>query len=149
MVEQMMIFGLGFLSAILMALLVIPAIHRRAVRLTERRLRSITSLAAAEIQSKKDQLRAEFALSTRRVEQRVEEMEIRIASLLAELGRKGDMINRLKLRLGDGLADAELVPLVPDEMNEVPAPVAMPRIERPSLRQRIIKLTMLSPLLSS
>ncbi|MGA2129873.1 MAG: hypothetical protein ABSG76_27390, partial [Xanthobacteraceae bacterium] len=63
MVEQLMFVGLGFLSATLIALLIIPAVHGRAVRITERRLRQLTTLATAEIQARKDLLRAEFALA--------------------------------------------------------------------------------------
>lgn len=119
MVEQMMYLGLGFLWASLIALLIIPAIHGRAVRLTERRLDVVPPLAAAEIQTKKDQLRAEFAMSSRRAEQRVEELEIKMTSLLAELGRKSDIINRLKIQLGQTIGrpvgDAGLATLVPEQ----------------------------------
>jgi hypothetical protein len=118
MVEQMMYLAVGFLSAGLIAVIFVPIIHGRAVRLTERRLQSVTPLAAAEIQAKKDQLRAEFAMSARRVEQRVEELESRLTSLLAELGRKGDIINRLRIQLGQTIGEtvdyAESAPLAPE-----------------------------------
>lgn len=115
MIEQMMYLGIGFLSASFIALLMVPAIHGRAVRLTERRLQTVTPLAAAEIQTKKDQLRAEFAMASRRVEVRVEELETRMTSLLAELGRKSDIINRLKIQLGHPAGDTDLATLVPEQ----------------------------------
>ena len=52
-----------------------PLVHNRAVRLTMRRLEAATPLSMAEIQADKDQLRAEFAMSTRRLEMSVEQMK--------------------------------------------------------------------------
>src|SRR5262249_39714652 len=61
-------------------------------------------LSMAEIQADKDQLRAEFAMSTRRLELSVEQMKARTTSQLAELGKKTDSINRLKVELGEKTA---------------------------------------------
>jgi len=58
----------------------------------------------AEIQADKDQLRAEFAMSTRRLEMSVDQLKTRSTSQLAELGKKGDAINRLKIELGEKTA---------------------------------------------
>jgi chromosome segregation ATPase len=66
-----------------------------------RRLEAATPLSMAEIQADKDQLRAEFAMSTRRLELSVEQMKAKTTSQLAELGKKSDAINRLKLELGE------------------------------------------------
>jgi chromosome segregation ATPase len=104
MIEPAMYLGLGFLVASLLALITIPLVHARAVRLTVRRLDAATPLSMAEIQADKDQLRAEFAMSTRRLEMSVEQLKNKASSQLAELGKKGDAINRLKLELGDKTA---------------------------------------------
>src|SRR5207253_10160027 len=101
MVEPIMYFGLGFLAASLLALIIIPFVHGRAVRLTIRRLEAATPLSMAEIQADKDQLRAEFAMSTRRLEISVDQLKARTTSQLAELGKKTDAINRLKSELAD------------------------------------------------
>jgi chromosome segregation ATPase len=69
-----------------------------------RRLEAATPLSMAEIQADKDQLRAEFAMSTRRLEMSVEQLKTRSTSQLAELGKKGDAINRLKIELGEKTA---------------------------------------------
>jgi chromosome segregation ATPase len=82
----------------------IPLVHNRAVRLTMRRLEAATPLSMAEIQADKDQLRAEFAMSTRRLELSVEQMKAKTTSQLAELGKKTDAINRLKVDLGEKTA---------------------------------------------
>ncbi len=104
MIEPIMYFGIGFLVAALFGLVVIPLVHGRAVRLTMRRLEAATPLSMAEIQADKDQLRAEFAMSTRRLEMSVEQMKVKTTSQLAELGKKGDAINRLKVELGEKTA---------------------------------------------
>jgi chromosome segregation ATPase len=104
MIEPIMYFGIGFLVAALIGLVVIPLVHGRAVRLTMRRLEAATPLSMAEIQADKDQLRAEFAMSTRRLEMSVEQMKSKTTSQLAELGKKGDAINRLKIELGEKTA---------------------------------------------
>jgi chromosome segregation ATPase len=69
-----------------------------------RRLEAATPLSMAEIQADKDQLRAEFAMSTRRLEISVEQMKAKTTSQLAELGKKTDAINRLKVELGEKTA---------------------------------------------
>src|SRR5216684_8023066 len=104
MIEPIMYFGIGFLVAALVGLVVVPLVHGRAVRLTMRRLEAATPLSMAEIQADKDQLRAEFAMSTRRLEMSVDQLKNRTTSQLAELGKKGDAINRLKLELGEKTA---------------------------------------------
>ena len=104
MIEPIMYFGIGFLVAALVGLVVVPLVHGRAVRLTMRRLEAATPLSMAEIQADKDQLRAEFAMSTRRLEVSVENLRTKSTSQLAELGKKGDAINRLKLELGEKAA---------------------------------------------
>src|SRR5690349_11882004 len=104
MIEPIMYFGIGFLVAALIGLVIVPLVHNRAVRLTMRRLEAAAPLSMAEIQADKDQLRAEFAMSTRRLEMSVEQLKTRSTSQLAELGKKGDAINRLKLELGEKTA---------------------------------------------
>ena len=104
MVENVMYVGAGFLLAALIGLIIIPLVHDRAVRLTMRRLEAATPLSMAEIQADKDQLRAEFAMSTRRLEQSVEQMKAKTTGQLSELGKKSDAINRLKHELGEKTA---------------------------------------------
>ena len=104
MIEPIMFFGIGFLVASLFGLVLIPLVHNRAVRLTMRRLEAATPLSMAEIQADKDQLRAEFAMSTRRLELSVEQMKSKTTSQLAELGKKTDAINRMKVELGEKTA---------------------------------------------
>jgi chromosome segregation ATPase len=85
----------------LFGLMIVPLVHNRAVRLTTRRLEAATPLSMAEIQADKDQLRAEFAMSARRLEMSVEQLKNKTTSQLAELGKKTDAINRMKIELGE------------------------------------------------
>ena len=107
MVEPIMIFGIGFLVASLCALVLMPLVHNRAVRLTKKRLEAAAPLSMAELQADKDQLRAEFAVSTRRLELLIEQLKAESAGQLAELGKKTDAINLLKIELRDKSAQIE------------------------------------------
>ena len=104
MVEPIMFAGIGFLVAALLVLGFIPMVHGRAVRLTTRRLEALTPVSLGEIQAEKDQLRAEFAMSTRRLEMSVEQLKAKCTSQLADIGKKSDAIGRLKLELGEKTA---------------------------------------------
>jgi hypothetical protein len=97
MIESIMYFGIGFLVATLIALAIIPLVHSRAVRLTVRRLEDSIPQSLAEIQADKDALRAEFAMSTRRLEITIDELKTEHTNQLAELGKKGDAVNRLQI----------------------------------------------------
>src|SRR5215470_9613772 len=91
MIEPIMYVAIGFLVSMLCGLMIIPLVHNRAVRLTTRRLEAATPLSMAEIQADKDQLRAEFAMSARRLEMSVEQLKNRTTSQLADLGKKTDL----------------------------------------------------------
>ncbi len=104
MIEPIMYVGIGFLVAGLLVIGVIPMVHARAVRLTQRRIEAMTPLSMAEIQADKDQLRAEFAMSTRRLEMSVDQMKAKTSSQLAEIGKKSEAVGRLKIELGEKAA---------------------------------------------
>jgi chromosome segregation ATPase len=104
MIEPIMYFGIGFLLAALLGLLFVSLVHNRAVRLTMRRVEAATPISVAEIRADKDQLRAEFAMSTRRLEMSVEQMKAKTTHQLAELGKKTEAINHLKKELGEKTA---------------------------------------------
>jgi chromosome segregation ATPase len=101
MIEPIMYLAIGFLVSMLFGLMIVPLVHNRAVRLTTRRLEAATPLSMAEIQADKDQLRAEFAMSARRLEMSVDQLKSKTTSQLAELGKKTDAINRMKIELGE------------------------------------------------
>ncbi|MFV0281447.1 MAG: hypothetical protein ACK5JM_11910 [Rhodoblastus sp.] len=95
-----MIFLLGAFSAGLLALLMLPAFWRRALRLTRRRLEILMPLSMDEVVAERDLLRAEFAAERRRLEQRMEAQAGTQAHELAELGRRATEIVGLQNDLG-------------------------------------------------
>jgi hypothetical protein len=97
MIEALMFFGIGFLFATLGTLIFIPLIHRRAVRLTARRMENMLPKSMAEVQADKDLLRADFAVAIRRLEMTVNELKERNAAQRAEIGKKDDVINRFRI----------------------------------------------------
>jgi chromosome segregation ATPase len=99
MIESIMYFGGGFLVASLLAIILISFVHQRAVRLTHRRLTDSIPVSMAEIQADKDHLRAEFALSSRRLEMSVEQLKAKATAQLTELARKTEAISLLKAEL--------------------------------------------------
>ena len=101
MVQSILFFALGFLCAGFLALLVAPAIWRRAVTLTRRRLEASMPLTPAEIQADKDQVRAEFAMSTRRLEMNIKTLREKAAEQLVEIGRGHEALKGLAVERKD------------------------------------------------
>ena len=97
MIEASMYLGIGLLFGALIGLVLIPLVHARAVRLTARRLEAVLPESMAEVQTEKDLLRADFAMSTRRLEITVEQLTNKTTSQVVELSKKNDIINRLKV----------------------------------------------------
>lgn len=75
-----MYFTLGVLIATLIALLVLPAVWHRAVRLTTKRVEAAVPISIFEVQADKDQQRAFFALNQRRLELQTDAMRETIAA---------------------------------------------------------------------
>lgn len=96
LIENIMYFALGLLVAGLVALIMLPAVWKRAVRLTKRRIEAATPITMAEFRADKDQLRAEFALSTRRLEMNVETLRKRLAEQLGDVNQKRSDLGVLK-----------------------------------------------------
>jgi hypothetical protein len=102
--------GIGLLAGCLLMLMFFPTVHRRAVAATRRELFDAKPLTANEIQAEKDQLRAQFAVSVRRLEIGIEEMRAKamsravdaqhadVSRLQVELDKKTAMIFALRAR---------------------------------------------------
>ncbi len=95
LLEIILYFSLGFLVAILLVLLVAPSIWNRAVILTKKKVENSLPLSLNEIQAEKDKLRAEFAMTARRMELGIEELRNKAAQQVIELHSKRDEANRL------------------------------------------------------
>lgn len=95
MIEIGLYFALGFLIATLLGLLIMPAVWRRAVRLTRRQIEATTPLTRAEILADRDQIAAEHAVSIRRFEMGIAALRLRVADQMATVTRQGDQIRAL------------------------------------------------------
>ena len=93
-IQATLIFILGFLSAVFLAALVAPAIWRRAVALTRRRVEASLPLSLNEIGADKDALRAEYAMAVRKLEVTVKALKEKIAAQSVEVGAARDEARR-------------------------------------------------------
>lgn len=105
MVQSILLFLLGFLSAALLALIVAPAVWNRAVRLTRKRITASLPLSRNEIEAEKDGLRAGFALDIRQLEMKLDAARDRIARQMVEVGNLQETLR--KDREAQGVADRD------------------------------------------
>ncbi len=103
MIEQAIYFALGCIVTALAALLFLPIVWRRALRLTRARLQLQVPLSMQEILAERDQLRAEFAIERMRAEQALEKVRAGKTRDMAVIGRQSlaatamtDQINALR-----------------------------------------------------
>lgn len=66
MIEYALLFGLGFVAALLVGMLLAPAIHRRIVKFTEDRIMATVPVSPQELRAQKDMVRAEMAAAVAR-----------------------------------------------------------------------------------
>jgi hypothetical protein len=99
MLYPMMLLGIGFLTAGLLMATLAPLIHERAVRLTVRRLSAKRPRWMIDRRAHEDQLRAQFAVTVRRLETAMEDAHAKAASQLCDAARKSAEINQLKTAL--------------------------------------------------
>lgn len=99
MIESLMLCGIGVLVGCLLMLMFIPLVHERAVRLTKQQMVEATPMTVNEIQADKDHLRAEFAMSVRRLEISLEEMRAKASSRYGDIHKQNAEISRLQVEL--------------------------------------------------
>ncbi|TCD15373.1 hypothetical protein [Oricola cellulosilytica] len=104
MIETALIFALGFLAAALFGLMIAPAIWRRAVFLTRKRIESALPLSINELNAEKDALRAEHAMAERRLTMRLDAIQDKNARLMVNVADKAGEIDALEQSLADSLA---------------------------------------------
>jgi hypothetical protein len=88
MVELVLVFLLGVLSAGLVWLLVLPLVWRRVERLTRERIERALPLDTNEILAERDRERAAFAVQRLALEARIEALQHDIVQAKSEVGRK-------------------------------------------------------------
>jgi hypothetical protein len=99
MIETIMLCAIGALGGCLVTMTFVPFVHRRATRIARQHIVEVVPLAINEIQADKDHLRAQFAMSIRRLEVNIEEMRAKAAGQNGEIGRQSAEISRLQVEL--------------------------------------------------
>jgi chromosome segregation ATPase len=93
--QSVLFFTLGFLCSGFLGLMLAPAIWRRAVTLTRKRIEASVPLTLTEIQADKDRMRAEFAMATRRLEMNLKSFRDKAAAQIVEISRSRDELRQL------------------------------------------------------
>ncbi len=159
MIEFALLFGLGFLSASLLAMLLAPAIHRRIVRYTENRIKATMPISPQEVRAQRDMARAVYAAENARTKQELVEardrstaLQLQVNTMLEDLRRseavKAEMTMRIdeldveaadarsRLREGDSYIQELKAALAKAEEAEAQAATEMDE-----LREQLLRLT--------
>ncbi|MFC6657911.1 hypothetical protein ACFQEX_21775 [Roseibium salinum] len=96
MIEAAMYVALGFCTAGLIGLAILPAFYRRAARLTEEALRAVNPSSYAEVRAAQDQARARHAVELRRVERQLDSEREKAAKFLLDASTMKAEIEQLK-----------------------------------------------------
>ncbi|MEM7068227.1 MAG: hypothetical protein AAF478_05020 [Pseudomonadota bacterium] len=107
LLEIILYVSLGFFAAVMLGLAVAPTIWNRAVVLTKQKVENSLPLNLNEIQAEKDKLRAEFAMTSRRLELGIEELREKASEQLIELHSKRDHANKLNQENKENLLKIE------------------------------------------
>jgi myosin heavy subunit len=94
-IQSTLFFILGFLAASFLALIVAPAVWRRAVVLTRKRIEASMPLTLNEMHAETDSVRAEAAMAIRRLEINVKSLKEKISEQLVEISRSREELRRL------------------------------------------------------
>jgi hypothetical protein len=99
MLYELMLSGIGFLTACLLMAILAPIIHERAVRPTVRRLSASHPRSVIDGRAHEDQLRAQFAVSVCRLETAIVDTQAKAARHLCELAKRSAEIAHIKAEL--------------------------------------------------
>jgi chromosome segregation ATPase len=102
-VETIMLVALGFAVAALIALFLGRFAWVFALRLGKKRMQRAAPSTIAELQADRDRLRAEYAMLSRKLELRMNDLKIKLAEQMAEVSRNRNRIDHLitEVRSGD------------------------------------------------
>jgi chromosome segregation ATPase len=87
LVQSILFFVLGFLTAGFVVLLIAPSVWRRAVSVTRQRVEAKLPMTLDEIRADKDSLRAEHAMALRKVEVQLKSAQEKLLTQAVELSR--------------------------------------------------------------
>lgn len=132
-----MLVGLGFFSASLVAVLIVPWVWRRAVKVTGRRLQFAAPDSVIEVQADRDQLRAEHALSTRKLELRLQDIKDKLAEQAVEHSENVRLTEQLQEELGRKIAEIEKRDTEIEQMRASMSPIETELASRTSTVQQL------------
>lgn len=101
MIEFVLLFALGFLTAVLLGLFIAPAVHGRIVRFTERRLMATVPMSAAELSAARDMERAAYAVENSRIATNLRRERDRRGEAMLRAERLQDTAARLHGEIAD------------------------------------------------
>lgn len=87
MIEAAMYVALGFFMATLLGLAILPAVYRRAVRLTQEAMKAVNPSTYAEVRGAQDHERAQHALAVRKVERALDKERENAVTFRLEAGK--------------------------------------------------------------
>ena len=159
MIQFALLFGLGFLSATLLVMVLAPAVHRRVVRYTENRLKATMPISPAEVRAQRDMARAVYAAENARTRQDLTEERDRNVALQLRFDRLSDEAahlhagrHEMQMQVSDMSVEAAdlrsrlrreegLIQQLKQTLATVEETVAAKNVEIDTLRKRIQKLT--------
>jgi chromosome segregation ATPase len=94
-IETIMLVALGFAVAALIALFLGRFAWVFALRLGKKRMQRAAPSTIAELQADRDRLRAEYAMLSRKLELRMNDLKIKLAEQMAEVSRNRNRIDHL------------------------------------------------------
>lgn len=95
MIEAAMFIALGFFLAMLLSIAIIPAIYKRAVRLTQDAMKAVNPTTYAEVRGAQDHVRAQHAVELRKVERALEQAQEDAAHFRTKAGKlTGDILKQ-------------------------------------------------------
>ncbi|KQV35153.1 MULTISPECIES: hypothetical protein [unclassified Rhizobium] len=84
MIEFLLLFSLGFLTAVMLGVLVAPIVYKRIIRFAEDRLKATMPLSPQEVRAQKDAARAGYAAENARTEQMLKRERDKTVALMLE-----------------------------------------------------------------
>jgi len=99
MVSPAILYGITFVSGCLLALVFMPLIHKRAVRLTSRHIMATAPASTADIRAERDRSRAQFAVAIRGLEISLGKLKTKCVGQATEVRRQTAEIDRLEAEL--------------------------------------------------
>ncbi len=113
MIQFALLFGFGFLSAMLLVMILAPAVHRRVVRYTENRIKATMPISPSEVRAQRDMARAVYAAENARTKQELLQerdkavgLQIRFDKLATEASELHSSNHELQMQVQDMSTEA-------------------------------------------